>query len=211
MNFDNGSRSRHVKPAIWLAIVALVATSCTSASSDAGPVSTDTGNESVLIQPDYGADEFVVNVVLTDEGIEPATIFIPAGPPIRLVLRNRGTREHHFRIPGLIPHHMSWLMPPDVSAYDLDSMTAAQLAEIGIENSSEDVDHVIHHLAPSFVPFKAESPTGIKPLPTEIHGYVLLGVSELMMFFAGNTGAFEARDVLYPEFTARVVVFDANQ
>jgi hypothetical protein len=203
---------RRAKAACWLVVVALVATSCISdAGSEGDPSSDQDAGASVMVQPDYEADEFVVNVLLTDQGIEPATIFIPAGPSIRLILRNRGTSEHHFRIAGLIPQHMSWLRPPDVSGFDIDSMTPEQLAELGIENSSEDVEHVLHHLAPSFVPFKGESPAGIKPLPTEVHGYALLGVSELMSFFAVNTGVFEARDVLYPEFTARVIVFDANQ
>jgi hypothetical protein len=162
------------------------------------------------VAPDFDAAEVVINVALTDDGFEPSTILIPAGRPIRLILRNHGTGEHHFRVGGLIPTQMSWLLYPEITEYDLDTMDEEGLAAIGAGGEVDNVDHVLHHLTPSFVPFKAESRSGIKPLPNEVHGYVTIGALDVLSFFATNTGIFTSEDVLHPEITGRVIVFEAE-
>ncbi len=152
--------------------LALVATACTSGSE---PELEDTGAvEAKIVAPDYGAATFFVNVDVTDEGFEPSTIFIPAGQQVRLVMRNRGTAEHHFRVSGLVVEQLSWYVPSDIDEMDLLAMTDAELAELEI-SAEEDLEHVGHHLSPSFMPFKAESPSGVSPLPGEVHGYARPG------------------------------------
>ena len=49
--------------------------------------------------PDY----LTVNVEVSDGAIRPASVFIPAGRPVQLLVRNRGTMEHHYRVVGLTP------------------------------------------------------------------------------------------------------------
>jgi hypothetical protein len=195
--------------ALFLLVLALVLGACTGglpSGDTSGPDETQSGQ--TIVAPDFEAYAVVINVALTDDGFEPSTIFIPAGRHIRIILRNHGSREHHFRIGGLIPTQMSWRLEPDVSEDELESMDEDQLAELGIDGDVDDMDHVLHHLSPSFVPFRAESPKGIKPLPNEVHGYVTLGKLDVMEFFATNTGTFVSEDVLYPEITGRVIVFE---
>lgn len=192
--------------------VAVVATALLAACTSAGDItarSSSTASEPrVVVAPNYEAPPVVVNVTMTDEGFEPSTILIPAGRHIRLVLRNRGSVEHHFRIQGLVPIDMKWYLTPDLDEYDLESMTVEELAENGIVGDIDDAEHVLHHLTPQFVPFRAESPTGVKPLPGEVHGYALLGTLDVMTFFASQTGTYESQDVLYPELTGRVIVYE---
>lgn len=191
---------------------ALTAASCTTGTStSSGGGSLAAPDESVLVQPNYALDPFVVNVLLTDEGIEPATIFIPAGRPIRLVLRNRGTREHHFRVGGIVPADLAWLQYPDYEDYEVAGMTPEELIATGIGTDIDDLEHVLHHMLPSFVPFKPESVAGIRPIPNEVHGYASLGGSDVLSFFALNTGEFVAEDVRFPELTARVIVFKVDE
>ncbi len=199
------------RPRLTLTLIvgfALTAASCTGGA----PLSTESAPalgvaDSVLVPPDYDSEIFVVNVLLTDEGIEPSTIFLPAGRPIRLVLRNRGTREHHFRVGGIVPAELTWLQYPEFEDYEVASMSTEELIAKGIGTDIDDLEHVLHHMLPSFVPFKGESRAGIRPIPNEVHGYAELGGSDVLSFFALNTGAFVAEDVRFPELTARVIVF----
>ena len=204
-----GSSAKSVAPIAFILVLALTLAACTPAdqTGSADTTSRDSA-ESVFVEPNYDADEILVNIFLSDDGIEPSTIFIPAGKPVRLVLRNRGTREHHFRVGGIVPINMAWYTPADVDAYDIDTMSPEQLAELGIENSSSDAEHELHHQNGAFLPFKKESLSGVKPLPNEVHGYVQVGLNDVMSFLTVNTGVFVAEDVLHPEFQARVIVFD---
>jgi hypothetical protein len=52
---------------------------------------------------------------ISDSGIEPAIVFIPAGRPIQLMLRNRGATEHHYRVVGLVPDHLVWVSRPETA------------------------------------------------------------------------------------------------
>ena len=54
------------------------------------------------------------------------------------------------------------------------------------------------------------SPSGIKPLGTEVHGWVHRGMGDIIEFLALEPGEYVADDVKYPENTARVIVFDPN-
>lgn len=197
-------------PARWIlagAVVALVVSGCTSAAED--QVADDSVSAAAaFVPPSYEKDSLVVNVAITDDGFDPSTVFIPAGRHIRLVVRNHGTGEHHLRVAGLIPAEMSWLLEPEIDAYDIDSLSPGELAALGITGDIDDLEHVLHHLTPSFVPYKEASPSGIKPLSNEVHGYVTPGKLEVMSFFATNPGAFVVEDVLHPEIIGRAVVFE---
>ena len=194
-------------------VFSLAAAGCTGTPDTSGSDGRNGGGaEQVFVTPNYDDPTVVVNVTLTDEGFEPPTILIPAGRHIRLVIRNRGSHEHHFRVSGLIPAEMTWLLPAQVDEYDIDSMSEGELAAIGIDLSEDatDMEHLLHHLSPSFVPFKEESRSGIKPLPNEVHGYASRGGFDVMSFFAINTGVFISQDVRYPDLTGRVIVFEAG-
>jgi hypothetical protein len=181
-------------------------------SGAAGTATTTTQPVTVTAQLDMSP--LTINVLLTDEGFEPATIFIPAGRQIQLVLRNRGTTEHHYKIKGLVPSSLSWISFPVVDSYDLDSMTPAELAEYGIDLAGAtdewEIEHILHHLHATFVPFRDASPAGVKPIGLEVHGWTMLGTVDVVSFFALTTGRFESEDVLFPELTGEVVVFDGG-
>ncbi len=204
-----------VRITIAVGALALVAAACSSDDADGDLLVAGGDRERVTVQPDLTATALNVNVRLTDEGIEPNIIFLPAGRPIRLVLTNHGSTEHHFRIKGLIPTQLRWMEVPEIDEYDIESMSSSDLIAYGIEEAASITDeaelaHYMHHLIPSFVPQKAASPTGINPLGTEVHGYVIRGGKDVMEFFALQTGEYMADDVRFPEFTARVIVFDGS-
>lgn len=180
-----------------LATLALVAGACSDTASTSAPEAV-----SVVVPQDVTADEFLVNVILTDTGYEPETIFIPAGRPIRLVLRNRGETEHHYRVAGLIPSDLRWRLEPQLDTYDLES--DPEFADAYVD----DIEHILHHLTPTYVPFKEESRSGIKPIGNEVHGYTHRGTIDVMTFYALQTGSYDVIDELHPELTGTVVVFD---
>ncbi|MBF8300934.1 MAG: DsbD protein, partial [Acidobacteria bacterium] len=54
-------------------------------------------------------DYLTLNVAVSDEALRPAAVFVPAGRPVQLVLRNRGSMEHHYRVVGLRPDDLFWV------------------------------------------------------------------------------------------------------
>src|SRR5512145_2081062 len=52
-----------------------------------------------------------LNVAVSDTGIEPSVLFVPAGRPVQLLLRNRGTTKHHYHVVGLVPDDITWVIP----------------------------------------------------------------------------------------------------
>jgi hypothetical protein len=170
----------------------------------------DAGAQEV-VAPDYTSNPVVVNISLSDDGFEPETVFLPAGRRAKLILRNRGRGEYHFRVVGLIPAEMSWVMVPEIDAYDVDSMSPEDLEALGLTGDIDDIDHVLHHLTPVYVPFRETSPAGIKPLANEVHGYVTQGKTDVLDFFPTNVGSFVVEDVLHPGTTGKVVVFDPSE
>lgn len=206
-----GLTGRYARVVATLMVLSLAIAACTPGqSTGAGTEGNTAQGAQTVVTPNYAAHTIVVNVTLTDEGTEPATIFIPAGQHIRLVIRNRGTTEHHFRVPGLITTELTWLKPAEFTQYDIADMTTEELAAIGIDEQVDDIEHVLHHLTPTFVPFKEPSMTGIKPLPGEVHGYAAVGNFDVLSFFALSPGVFTAEDVRFPELTTRVVVFETE-
>lgn len=191
--------SRRSRPGAAVSLLLVVAlTSCSS--TEVGPQGEEGG--SVVVSQDLEARTFMVNVFLTDEGFDPSIVFVPAGRQIRLTLRNRGTTEHHYRIVGLAPTDLRWRMEAEIDDYDLES--SPEFADTYVD----DVEHVLHHLAPSYVPFRAESPNGVRPIGNEVHGYAASGKIDVVTFYALETGSYTAVDALHPEIEGTLIVFD---
>lgn len=164
-----------------------------------------------MVNPDTSLPSLTVNVAISDEEFIPSTIFLPAGRHVRLIVRNRDNVEHHYRVIGLIPAQLAWEVKPVITEEELESMTPEMREDLGVVGDIDDPEHVLHHLSPTFVPFKAESRSGIKPLPNEVHAYVYAGVGDVVTFYPISIGEFQVEDVLHPEITGRVVVFDPSE
>jgi hypothetical protein len=205
-------RNRSSRPLRVVTVMLLLAGLASCSDDDAAPVTTvpeepvvagEPADGGVVVLPDYNAPTLTVNVTFTDEGFEPEIVHMPAGRQIRLVLRNRGSREHHFRVVGMPVAEVRWLMVPEVDEEE-------QLAMEAESGFVDDAAHILHHLEPEFVPFKPASASGIRPLPGEVHGYAQNGTSDTLLFFPLETGVFTVEDVRYPEITGRVIVFDPD-
>jgi cytochrome c-type biogenesis protein len=137
------------------------------------------------------AHYLTLNVSLSDDGIEPAALFVPAGQPVQLMLRHRGTSEHHYRVVGLAPDELWWM----------DRMEGQP------EDPSPDAAHNHHNR--QFVRTRAASPAGITPTGREVHGYVsATRVVDMVLFTATQTGTFAVVCDLHPDHAAALTVFD---
>lgn len=133
-----------------------------------------------------------INVELTDDGIEPSSVFVPLGRRVRLVVRNRAAGERHYRVLGLVPQDLVWL------AKDLRGESAA---------STITDEHADHDEEISFVPFRFASAAGIRPTGTEVHAYARGGEVDVVLFTATKAGTFSVRCPLHPEVIGRLTVF----
>lgn len=148
---------------------------------------------------DEPATPLTINVDTADDGIQPASIFIPVGKPVQLVLRNRGATEHHFRVLGLVPKDLLWLSR---------EATAEESALVTDGVVKED-EHSAHHQAGSLVTFRARSPAGIRLFGDEVHAYAAGGGGgmDVVLFTATNTGTFTVQCPLHPELAGKVTIF----
>lgn len=140
--------------------------------------------------PDEADVYLTANIYMTDDSIQPSSIFIPARQRVQLVLRNQGSTEHHYKILGLVPEDLLWLAGP-VGAR---------------EEGITDEEHKHHHDA-SFVPFRARSPVGIRPMGDEVHAYAAAGGMDVVLFTAANAGTFLVQCPLHPKVSGKVTVF----
>ena len=133
---------------------------------------------------------FTVNVSLSDAGIEPSTVFVPAGQPVQLMLRNRSTNEHHYRVVGLTPDEIAWVEKGGSAVPDA-------LAEEGHDHHNRQL-----------VRTRAASPAGMTPTGREVHGYVT-GASkvDVVLFTATQGGTFEVVCDLHPGHAGSLIVF----
>lgn len=136
-----------------------------------------------------------LNIEISDSGIQPPVVFIPAGRPIQLVLRNRGSTEHHYRVVGLVPDDLVWV----------------SRAESTPQDGVSDEEHASHHNR-QFVRQRATSPAGIRPTGREVHAYAPgnRGV-DVVLFTASQTGTFVVQCDLHPEKVGKLVVFDGGE
>lgn len=142
--------------------------------------------------PDPDARLVTVNIDVTDAGFEPASVRVPAGPNVQLILRNRSGSERHYRVLGLKPTEPLWLAQPE----DMER-----------EEGVTDEDHEQHH-EKGFVAFRGTSTAGVKPTLSEVHLYVIGGGVDVMQFYALEVGTYEVEDPLHPEVRGRFTVYE---
>jgi cytochrome c-type biogenesis protein len=134
-----------------------------------------------------------LNVAVSDTGIEPPVLFVPAGRPVQLLVRNRGTVEHHYHVVGMVPDDLTWV--------------TRGVAETG---TGSDGDHDHHNRA--FVRTRSASPAGITPVGNEVHAYVTPAQGlDVVLFTATRTGTFVVKCDLHPEHVGRLTVFDPSE
>ena len=143
------------------------------------------------------AHAFTINVYVSDSGIDPSIVFVPAGRRVQLALRNLSMAEHHYRVVGLPASDLLWVSEPG-------SGSAMP------EDTSDDEDHMMHH-ARDFVTSRATSPAGIRPTGHEVHAYVSAArLVDILIFTATQTGTFVVQCDLHHEKIGKMVVFDAG-
>ncbi|NOT27881.1 MAG: hypothetical protein HOP16_17485 [Acidobacteria bacterium] len=136
------------------------------------------------------ADYLTVNVALSDTGLQPSAVFVPAGRPVQLMLRNRGSVEHHYRVVGLVPDELLWVSRPEPA---LD-------AGVGDEHSA-------HH-GLQLLRSRASSPAGIRPSGKEVHAYVAVpGDVDVVLFTASQMGTFDVECDLHRDRVGSLTVF----
>jgi cytochrome c-type biogenesis protein len=167
--------------------------------TDPGQVHVHDGTDHAAMQhipPSEGAADYLtLNVEIADGAIRPASVFIPAGRPVQLLLRNRGSMEHHYRVVGLVPDDLVWV----------------SRAESAPEDAVTDDDEHSHHHDRQFVRWRVTSPAGIHPTGQEIHAYVAVpGDVDMVVFSASQTGTFAVHCDLHPEEVGKLTVFDGG-
>jgi cytochrome c-type biogenesis protein len=157
-------------------------------------------------RPDDEVHYLTVNVAVSNDAFEPSTVFVPAGQPVQLMLRDRGTTEHHYRVVGLTPDELWWMAP------GASSETTPPLSESLSEPLSDAAADDAHdHHSRHFVTTKAASPRGITPSGREVHAYVTLANNiDMVLFTASQTGTFDVVCDLHPEKVGRLTVFDPS-
>lgn len=184
------------------AAVALLLAGCTAAPAPSGAVLV-TGAAAVAAPAPPPAAEglryLTVNVELTDEGIVPAVVAIPAGREIKLVVRNRGTTEHHYQVIGLAPQGL-WRITTDAANTTRDSNDAMEVVSV------EDHDDHHNHGA-SLGAYLSQA--GVTPAADTVHAFAQGGGAgmDVLFFTATTPGTYEVRCPLHPEMVAQLTVF----
>ena len=142
---------------------------------------------------DGPVDYLTLNIAISDSDIEPSSVFIPAGRPVQLLLRNRGTTEHHYRVVGLAPDDLAWI-DRDVSPRS------------AVVPGDEHNHHGRH-----FVRLRATSPAGISRTGDEVHAYVSdASRVDVVRFTTTQTGTFVVQCELHPEKVGKLTVFEPD-
>lgn len=135
-----------------------------------------------------------INVDITDAGIQPTSIYMPVGQSVLLVMRNRGSYEHHFHISGLVPADMLWF--------------SRETGGMG-EDNIDAADHSDHNHGGEMLPYHlcSQSQSGLCPTSNAVHTHAGAGDIDAILFTATNTGTFSAQDPLHPEIEGKVIVY----
>jgi len=114
---------------------------------------------------------------------------VPAGRPVQLMLRNRGSVEHHYHVVGLVPDELSWVARPEPTP------------------ETEGDEHSAHH-GLRLLRSRAPSPAGIRPSGREVHAYVAVpGDVDVVLFTANQTGTFPVECDLHRDRVGSLTVF----
>lgn len=137
-----------------------------------------------------------VNVELSDEGISPAVVAIPAGREIKLVVRNRGATEHHYHVAGLVPEGL-WRVSAGEASATRDSNAPLAAAE----------EHDEHNHSASLGAYVSQA--GVVPSGHEVHAFAQGGGGgmDVIFFTATTPGTYEVRCTLHPDMVAKLMVF----
>lgn len=194
------------RSAVALLVLALVAGACSGGSAT---TDNDATEERVTVLPDLEAEEFIVNVYATDEGYKQPTVFVPAGRYIKLVFRNHGLVEHHYRVVGLIPSQLRWIVWPVLDEYDIETMSDEELLSHGFDPNApvDDLSHTLHHLGITYSPMRPASSSDIRPTGTEVHAITRRGKQDVVYFYALTTGTYQVVDAAHPEITGTMIVY----
>lgn len=140
-----------------------------------------------------------VNIELSDEGISPAVVAIPAGREIKLVVRNRGTAEHHYKVIGLAPQNL-WRITTEGASDTSQSNDAME----GVSAEDHD-DH--HNHGASLGAYLSQA--GVTPAADTVHAFAQGGGGgmDVLFFTATTPGTYEVRCPLHPEMVAQLTVF----
>jgi cytochrome c-type biogenesis protein len=139
------------------------------------------------------ASYLTLNVQVSDTDVQPSAAFVPVGRPVQLMLRNRGSVEHHYRVAGLVPDDLMW-----IARATAQSVTAV------------DDDHSNHH-GRQTLRSRAPSPAGIRPTGHEVHAYVTVpGEIDIVLFTARQTGRFNVVCDLHRDTLGTLAVFDPS-
>ncbi|MBI4288624.1 MAG: cupredoxin domain-containing protein [Chloroflexi bacterium] len=134
-----------------------------------------------------------INVDVADDGIQPASIELPAGQRVMLVMRNRGRSEHHFHVSGLVPKDMLWF-----------SKESGDAETVGMDPA----EHSEHNHGGVMAPYHKCAPgSSICPTGESVHVHAEAGGLDAILFTTTNTGTFLATDPLHPDMIAKVTVF----
>jgi hypothetical protein len=204
-------QGRHIG-LLGLLLVGLALVACSSAAGEtdaqteiaspqAGSGASVILDESALPSAEEAGFYQIVNVQMTEDGAQPAHLFIPAGKNIQLVVRNRDSTEHHYRVVGLIPRNLAWIAPEQ-----------DMVVEEGASSGGEEDESASHHTGTVFLPFRGASAAGIRPIGDEVHAYTSSrgsgsGNNDAVRFIATNTGTFVVECPLHSKEVGKVTVF----
>lgn len=188
---------------IGLLPVVLVLVACTGATDDVSnkaevaarqeepatedPAAVENLDKIRAMSSDQSFKYRTINVRLTDDGFQPTSLSLPVGQRVKLVVRNHGDTEHHYRIVGLAPGDLRWRQTGEVT--------------------NQDNEHLDHHPGAAYVPYRSASKAGIKPTGDEVHAFAEGHGLDVVLFIPTNTGTFEVQDPLHPEIVGQVTVF----
>ena len=181
----------------FLLLASALAVGVVLASCANPPNQTDTLAPAVAIQNDasiISSDQLLpyltINVDINDAGIQPASIYLPVGQSVLLVMRNRGDHEHHFHISELLPTDMLWL------------------SKEGVVGDIDTAEHAEHNHGGDMVPYHICSPeSGIICPSGAVHAHAEAGDMDVILFTPTNAGTFVAKDPLHPEIVGQVIVY----
>jgi len=183
------------------AVLVALLTACSageqgSATSTTQPTTTTAASPTTAApDTDLGASfnplVLTVNIEITETGFEPADVFVPLGRSVQLIIRNRTTAEHHYRVVGMDADNLLWFSQPDME----------------IQEGVSEEDHLFHHI-PGFVDWRGMSPAGVEPTLEEVHAYSVGGVNDTVIFTPMSLGTFTVDDPLFPDFIGSMTVFE---
>lgn len=196
-------RWRHLAMAAPVAL-AFVAAGCAGGSSPPVAAAPQATHLNIVRSYDQGTDSprdvpvpyITVNVDITDEGMEPRALSIPAGQQVQIVMRNRGAAEHHYQVLGLKATDIARRLPD---------------AETAEGNGMDAEDHSAHHGQDAelalLLPLSAcASKAGVCPRASEVHAFADGGGVDAVLFTATRTGTYTVQCPLHPKISGKLVV-----